>query len=86
MNAALEIQDSVVNISIIGINKHKVELNNNSSANKLISFKVLEEKNCKEYDPNLFIQKRLFEESRYWDFRDGFSEIDKPKYGKMSTL
>ncbi|CAG9829823.1 unnamed protein product [Diabrotica balteata] len=82
LNAEPEIRDNILNISVTGRNKVKVELNSFNSANKLVESKVFQEKNYEAYIPTFFTYKKSVIKSIDKDIKDDdLLNIIKPKYG-----
>ncbi|CAG9840682.1 unnamed protein product [Diabrotica balteata] len=87
LNAENEIKHNIVNISIIGRNKLKVECNTFLAANKLAESKTLSDKNYDAYIPTFYTQKRGV--VRHVD--TDISEIElkgliKGKFGQVVTV
>lgn len=58
LNSVPEIQNNILNISIIGYNRVKIELDTAKSANLLVESKTLKEKNYEVYIPSFFTQRK----------------------------
>lgn len=82
INAVPEIKEDIVNMSIMGAKKIKVELKSYTSANKLLTASSLKEKNYHAYIPVFYTHKKGVIKQVDIDLSEAeLREIIKPKLG-----